>query len=138
MAEERSGCANQWGCAVTDLGKTFVAALAARDWDAMREVLDPAVDLRAVTPGRVWTAAVADTAIAQVFAVWFPADEVTEVVEGPEMVDVLGRERVDYRFQVRNAKGNRYLVEQRAYLDGEGDRLARVELICGGFRRMPR
>jgi hypothetical protein len=123
---------------MTDFGKAFVAALAARDWDTMREVLDPAVDLRAVTPGRVWTAADADTAIEGVFAVWFPADEVTEVVEGLEGGDALGRERVDYRFQVRNAKGNRYLVEQRAYLDGEGDRLTRVELICGGFRRMPR
>jgi hypothetical protein len=125
---------------VHDLGTAFVKALAARDWDTLAEVLDPAVELRAVTPGRVWTAADACAAVAEVFAVWFPGDEVTEAVESLAVGDVLGRARVDYTLRVRNAKGNRYLVEQRAYLDAasDGDRLQRIELICAGFRRLPR
>ena len=122
-----------------DLGTAFVDALAARDWAALAKVLDPAVDLRAVTPGRVWTAGDAHAAVAEVFAVWFPDDEVTEAVESLAGGDVLGRARVDYTLRVRNAKGNRYLVEQRAYLDatGDGERLQRIELICAGFRRLP-
>jgi hypothetical protein len=120
----------------TDLGKAFVDALAARDWTAMRAVLDPAVELRAVTPGRVWTATDAGAAVDEVFGVWFPAGDATEAIESLEFGDVLGRSRVDYRLRVRNAKGRRYLVEQRAYLDGAGDRLQRVELICGGFRQI--
>jgi hypothetical protein len=122
---------------MTALGKAFVDALVARDWDAMQDVLDPEVDLRALTPGKVWSATGAKAACADVFGVWFPPHEVTERIEGPEFTDVLGRVRADYRLFVRNQKDNVYLVEQRVYLDGE-ERLERVELICGGFRRVPR
>ncbi len=36
------------------IGEKFVTALAAKDADGLRAVLDPGLDFRALTPGKFW------------------------------------------------------------------------------------
>mgnify|MGYP003432020164 CR=1 FL=1 len=51
-----------------------------------------------------------------------------------ETGQVADRERVDYRFLVRNPDGP-FLVEQRAYFDvGDDGRIVLMRAICSGYQ----
>jgi hypothetical protein len=119
---------------MTDVGLRYVAALAAKDTDALMGLFAADVDFRGMTPGRFWEAGSPDEVVQQVLYQWFePADfiEGVEHVEAGRMVD---RERVDYRFRVRNPDGV-FAVEQRAYFDvDESGFVSRMQVMCGGFR----
>jgi hypothetical protein len=43
------------------------------------------------------------------------------------------RERVGYRFRVRNPDGL-FVVEQQAYLSGSDGRIEWMRVVCSGFR----
>ena len=122
-------------CAVAE---RFVVALADRDQEGLLGLLAPDVEFRALTPGRFWEATSAEEMLDGVLSMWFPPQDDIESVESVEVGDAQGRPRVDYRLRVRNAAGVAYAVEQRAYLDFTNDGLIRrLEIICGGFRRIP-
>lgn len=119
---------------LTDVGLRFVDALAAKDTETLMALFASDVDFRGMTPGRFWQAGSPDEVVQQVFYQWFePAD----VIEGVDHVDagrMVDRERVDYRFRVRNPDGL-FAVEQRAYFDvDESGRVSRMHVMCGGFR----
>lgn len=117
--------------------RRFVEALAAADAPALLAMMTPNVEFRALTPGRFWEASTPDDAISKVLFVWFPPDDVVEEIEVLEPGDVLGRPKVDYRLRWHNAKGNRYSIEQRAYMDlDDAGLIWRLEIVCGGFRRI--
>ena len=116
----------------TDLGRAFVAAMAAKDHAAIRGLLHPEVDFHAMTPGRTWPAADVDDIIAAVGA-WFDDSDVIESVEQVETDRFADRERVGYRFRVRNGDGQ-YLVEQQAYLSERDGRIGWLRVMCSGFR----
>src|SRR6185503_15279834 len=61
------------------IGETFVAALAAKDTLGLRKVLDPALDFRALTPGKFWESSSADEVIDEILlGPWFePTDTIT-------------------------------------------------------------
>ncbi len=67
---------------------------------------------------------------------WVEPSDVVEEVLSLESGAAHDRPRVDYRFRVRNPDGA-HLVEQRVYfdLDDQG-RIARVNAVCAGFRRL--
>jgi hypothetical protein len=46
-----------------NVGERFATAILARDWEGVKAVLDPAVDFRGLTPGRLWEAETADDAV---------------------------------------------------------------------------
>jgi hypothetical protein len=55
----------------------------------------------------------------------------TALCRGGQVAD---RQRVDYRFLVRNAEGS-FLVEQRAYFDVDAaGRICYMRVICSGYR----
>jgi hypothetical protein len=59
---------------------------------------------------------------------------VIERVDHVEAGQIADRERVDYRFLVRNLDGP-FLVEQRAYFDvGDDGRIVEMRAICSGYR----
>jgi hypothetical protein len=64
---------------------------------------------------------------------WF---EPKHEIQGVEQLDgdvVVDRERVGYRFSVRNPDGS-FLVEQQAYLSGADGRIDWMRVVCSGFR----
>jgi hypothetical protein len=119
---------------MTDLGSRFVSALAAKDTDRLVALFASGVDFRGMTPGGFWEANSPQRVVHEVLYQWFEPEDVIECIDQIEAGHIANRERVDYRFLVRNADGPS-LVEQRAYFDVDGDgRIAYMRVICSGFR----
>lgn len=115
-------------------GERFVAALAAKDGDALRAVLDPVLDFRALTPGKFWECDGADDLVDRVvLGHWFePTDRITEVLR-VDTDDVGARHRVGYRLAVTNDDGD-HVVEQQAYYESDGDRITWLRILCAGYQ----
>jgi hypothetical protein len=114
------------------VGERFVDALLAKDWPRLDTVLDPEVDLRALTPGRPWEATGTTALVEEVFSHWFePTDDIYEVLE-VATDHIADRHRVIYRFRVRNPDGD-YVCEQTAYYDEAGGRITKLRILCSGF-----
>jgi hypothetical protein len=115
------------------LGSSFAAALALKDFDRLRELLHPEVDFRGLTPSRFWEADDAETAIGAVLRQWFEdSDEIVALLE-VETGSFADRERVGYRFRVRNPEGL-FEVEQQCYLGERDGRIGWMRTVCSGFR----
>jgi hypothetical protein len=114
------------------LGERWARALGDKDYVRVRELLHPAVDFCGVTPGRAWEA-VGPDAVEEVLRVWFDDTDVIEALAGLETGGYADRERVGYRYRVRNPAGL-HLVEQQAYYAVEGGRIAWMRVVCGGYR----
>ena len=116
------------------LGETFVAALAAKDPARLRAVLDPAVDVRALTPNMFWEASSAGDFVDRiVLGHWFePTDHITGVTSVETGADVGPRHHVGYRLAVTNADGD-HVVEQQAYYETVGDRITWLRILCAGY-----
>jgi hypothetical protein len=97
-----------------NLAASFARAMADKDHAALRSMLHQDIDFRAMTPGRVWEATGPDDVVAAA-GMWFEPEDHVEAVEAVETGQFADRERVGYRFRVRNAEGL-HLVEQQAYL----------------------
>jgi hypothetical protein len=95
-------------------------------------LLDPAIDFRGLTPGQPWEAKTPDDLVEQVFTHWFePSDDIYEALDisAGQIVD---RQRVVYRFRVRNPGGD-YACEQTAYYDADADKITKLRILCSGF-----
>jgi hypothetical protein len=117
----------------TTLGTDFARALAAKDPVAIRELIHPEIDFRALTPNRTWEASDRDELISILLESWFEADDEIETLESVETDTLADRERVGYRFSVTNPDG-RHLVEQQAYLEDRDGKIAWMRVVCSGFR----
>jgi hypothetical protein len=117
----------------TTLGADFAAALAAKDFGRVRELLHPEIDFRGLTPRRFWEAGDPDTVISGVLREWFADSDEIESLEHLDGDAFADRERVGYRFSVRNPEG-RFLVEQQAYLGERDGRIGWMRVVCSGFR----
>lgn len=117
----------------TALGAEFAAALGAKDFDTVRELIHPEVDFRGVTPRRTWEASDPESLISGVLRQWFEDEDEIVAVEGVETDAFADRERVGYRFRVRNPEGT-FLVEQQVYLSEREGRIGWMRSVCSGFR----
>lgn len=117
----------------TSLGEQFARAIAAKDAGALRRVLSPELDFRAMTPSRFWEASDAGTVVDDiVFGKWFePTDEIRELLS-VETGDVEHRHRVGYRMRVDNADGA-HLVEQQAFYDERDGQIVWLRIMCAGY-----
>ena len=116
------------------VAEAFARAVAAKDHDRLRSLLQPDLDFRAMTPSRVWEASDADGVLAALDQ-WFDANDDIQDVVALDVDCFADRERVGYRFRVRNPEGE-HLVEQQAYLSTRGDRIAWLRIMCSGYRRL--
>lgn len=110
----------------------FVAAIAARDADAIAEAVAPEARFRyLIPPGSGQVAGRA--AVAAKFLEWFgDADVLT--VERAQVEPVADRTAAAYRFSVRTGSVAE-VIEQQIYLDlDEHGRIAALDLLCSGFR----
>jgi hypothetical protein len=115
------------------LGASFADALAAKDFDQIRGLLHPEIDFRGLTPRMHWEASDPEAVIGSVLRQWFEdSDEIEELVQ-VETDAFADRERVSYRFRVRNPEGV-FLVEQQVYLEERDGRIAWMRSVCSGFR----
>jgi hypothetical protein len=115
------------------LGTEFAHALAAKDFDRVRALLDDGVEFRGMTPSRMWEPAGADEVITGVLQQWLEDSDEVESLDGVETDSFADTQRVGYRFTVRNPDG-RFVVEQQAYLREHDGRIAWMRVMCSGFR----
>jgi hypothetical protein len=115
------------------IGTDFARAFAAKDSGRIRELVDPNVDFRALTPNRSWEASDAEGLVEILFDSWIEADDEVEGIEHVESDSFADRERVGYRFRVRNPDGH-FLVEQQAYIEERDGRIAWMRVVCSGLR----
>ena len=116
------------------IGEQFVRALAAKDATALKALLRPDIDFKALTPGAFWEPPDADAIVDQTFfGKWFePEDRITSVVE-ISTGSVGARDRVSYRLAVSNPDGD-FLVEQQAYYETDGDQISWLRIMCAGYQ----
>jgi SnoaL-like domain len=119
---------------VTQPGRKYVEALAAKDTEALTRLFADDVDFRGMTPGRFWEARSPADVVHEVLYEWFePSDEIVSI-ENLELGAVVDRSRVDYTLRVSNPDGL-FAVEQRAYYDlDDFGRIKRMHVMCAGFR----
>ena len=117
----------------TTLGAVFARALAAKDFSRVRDLLHPEIDFRGLTPNRSWAASNADAVISGVLREWFEDSDEIEALESLESDAFADRERVGYRFSVRNPQ-DRFLDDQQAYLSARDGRIGWIRVVCSGFR----
>jgi hypothetical protein len=94
--------------------------------------VDPEIDFRALTPGRPWEATTRKGLVEEVFQQCFkPSDDIYEITD-ISTARVVGRNRVVYRFRLRNPDGD-YVCEQTAYDDEAKGRITNLRILCTGF-----
>jgi hypothetical protein len=115
------------------LGAGFAEALAAKDFDRIRELLHPELDFRGLTPSRNWEASDPETMVGEVLCLWFEDSDEIEALLALETDSFADRERVGYRFRVRNPDGL-FEVEQQLYVAERDGRIGWIRSVCSGFR----
>jgi hypothetical protein len=120
------------------LAGVFLDALAAQDFSRIGQALAEGARLRALVPRGLVERTGAEVIAAQ-FDSWFGNTRGFELVEAT--VGEVG-DRLHLRWRVR-VQAERlgpgwFTVEQQAYADtGDGGRIARLDLLCTGYRREP-
>lgn len=117
----------------TTLGAEFAHALAAKDSARLLELMHPEIDFRGLTPSRSWDADDRDAVISVLLGDWFEEADDIEALEEVESDAFADRQRVGYRFSVRNPDG-RFLAEQQAYLSARDGRIEWMRVLCSGYR----
>jgi hypothetical protein len=119
--------------AASTLGIRFASAFAAKDYPRIRELLHPEIDFRGVTNSRAWEAGDPEAVITGVLQLWLEDSDDVEALEHVESDSVVDRERVGYRFRVRNPDGE-WVVEQQAYVGERDGQIGWMRVVCSGFR----
>ncbi|HEY1833701.1 MAG TPA: hypothetical protein VGG08_04630 [Solirubrobacteraceae bacterium] len=117
----------------TTLGADFARAFAAKDFERVSQLLHPEVEFRGLTPRRNWEADDAGSVVSDVLSVWLDATDEVESIEYLETDAFADRERIGYRFAVKNPEG-RFLFEQQAYISERDGRIGWMRVLCSGFR----
>lgn len=119
---------------MSTLGERFVHALAGKDTGGLRDVFRSDLNFRGMTPGRFWEADTCTAFLDDVLlGTWFePSDKIVKVLE-VNTGNVGPRERISYQLLVENPDG-RYLVEQQAYYDVDGDQIGWLRIMCAGYQ----
>lgn len=114
------------------LGEEFARAVAAKDHDRLRELLQPRLDFRAMTPNRIWEGSDVDDVIAAL-DLWFADNDRIQAIDALDHDAFADRQRVGYRLRIRNGDGE-HLVEQQAYLTAQDGRIGWLRIMCSGYR----
>lgn len=115
---------------------TFLQGLARQDFAQLGAALTADARLRALLPRglREWAGA---EAITGQFAGWFGDTERFGLVEAT-VGEIGGRVHLRWRLRLQAERlgPGWFTVEQQAYADtGDGGRIARLDLLCTGYRR---
>ena len=115
------------------VGERFARALADKDAGALKTLLRPDVDFRAMTPGRFWESTDVDTIVDKtLLGTWFDPDRRVTRVLAIETDNIGSLDRVGYRFEVQRPDGE-FVIEQQAYFAMEGEKISWLRIMCTGF-----
>jgi hypothetical protein len=117
----------------TQPGAQFALALADKDFDRLIALFDPVVDFRGLTPRKSWEASDPQALVDNVLRVWFEDSDEIVALEKLETDAFADRERVGYRFRVRNPEGS-FLVEQQLFISAPAGRITWMRSVCSGYR----
>jgi hypothetical protein len=119
--------------AKTDLGERYASAVAAKDENALREVLTDPIDFGGLTPGGVWAGDNVADVLEILFEHWFDSgDHIDRLVE-VSTSEVAGRRHLSYLLEVTNSAGL-HLVEQQVYFNVTDERISWMRVLCSGYR----
>ena len=118
---------------VSTLAAEFARALAGKDSGRLLELLAEEIDFQAMTPRRTWEATDAEAVLSILFDQWFEDTDQIETLEALDTDAFADRQRVGYRFSIRNPEG-RFLVEQQAYLSEQDGQITWMRVLCSGYR----
>jgi hypothetical protein len=115
------------------VGREFVEAFAAKDFDRIHELVDPEIDFRGLTPKRAWEASGPSELVSVVLRQWLEAsDHVDELVD-VETGEFADRHRIAYSIRGHNEDGP-FAFEQQAYFTEADGRIDWMRVVCSGFR----
>jgi SnoaL-like domain len=115
------------------LGRRFVDAIVAQDWEALASCFAPDTRFVAVVPKEnAFRERSGREAATKQLQMWFGDADVTELVSS-EIEPLADRVRIVYRIHEHEPDGW-YLVEQIAYATLGDDGFADMNLACSGFR----
>jgi hypothetical protein len=113
-------------------GREFAQALAVRDFDKLRSLLDPQIEFRALTPRRAWEAN-DDAETLALFQRWFDPQTEVEEIDDISSHAVGDRTHLAYRFLGHDDDGP-FVVEQHVYFTDRDGRIDWMRMMCSGFR----
>ena len=123
------------GAATMELvAPAFAQALAVRDFDRLRSLLDPEVEFRALTPRRSWEAN-GDAETLALFRRWFDLPTIVDEIDDVSSHAVGDRLHLAYRFLGHGDDGP-FVIEQQIYFTERDGRIDWMRMMCSGF--MPR
>jgi hypothetical protein len=116
----------------TVVAEQLVAAIAAKDFEAVEDLLAPEIRFRAMVPSRIREHEnAAETA--ERFRLWFGDVDELELVESE--ADVIGgRVRLRYRLRGDEPGEGWSTAEQVGYADVVDGRITDLSLVCSGWR----
>ncbi|MGZ4205504.1 MAG: nuclear transport factor 2 family protein [Actinomycetota bacterium] len=115
-----------------EIGRTFVEALTARDFDALRSALSEDVRFRLLVPRGPQAHAGAEETVGR-FVGWFQEADSFDLEES-SVRPIGDRVAVGYRFRLHDADGWQE-IEQHLMMDvGLDARVEAIDLLCSGFR----
>ena len=115
------------------LGRAFVEALGAKDFERLAALIDPQIEFGGLTPGRAWEATDSHGVVEGVLRQWFEDSDEIEQVLAIETDSFADRQRVGYRLRVRNPDGQ-FVAEQQAYYTERDGRISWMRVLCSGLR----
>ena len=110
----------------------FLAALATRDWPAIRECLSPNIRLRALVPTAVREADGPDAVIDR-FKYWWADLEDFRMLDS-SVAEMADRFHVRYRLAGLDREDGPVVVEQQCYFVLEDGMIGTINSVCSGFR----
>ena len=115
------------------VGRDFVEAFAAKDFDRIHELVDPDIDFRGLTPKRSWEASGPSELISVILKQWLEdTDHVDELVD-VETDEFADRHRIAYAIRGHNEDGP-FQFQQQAYFTESDGRIDWMRVVCSGFR----
>ena len=119
------------------LGRRFVEAIVAHDWDGLAGCFAPDARFLAVVANETtpFREKVGGQAAAEQIRRWFGDADITELVSS-DIEPMADRVRIVYRIHEHEPDGW-YLVEQLAYATTGEAGFERMNLACSGFRPVP-
>jgi ketosteroid isomerase-like protein len=116
-----------------EVGRSFVDALARRDWASLERCFAPDVQFQAVVPNAARPfrdKPDASSAVEQIRK-WF-SDADPLVLAHSEVGMIADRLAIRYRFTGHEPDGD-FVVEQDAFAEVDGGRVTSMRLVCSGF-----
>jgi hypothetical protein len=117
----------------TAVGRAFAEALAAKDFDQIRELVDDHIDFRGLTPSRPWEASGPSELISVVLKQWLEESDHVDELVSVETGEFADRQTLSYVLRGHNGDGP-FTVEQQAYFTAANGRIDWLRILCSGFR----